>query len=127
MEEVVDVLVGVGIFCDDGMVVLEKEMVFFVGKDGMKVLGFVSVGVQLQIDGGVGFERDRKDVNDEEIGLEDEEEEEDVGVDVVEKFVFDSVFGNLVQVKYVGESNEKGEKREFVDVELLGVKERFKR
>lgn len=24
MEEVVDVLVGVGVFCDDGMVVLEK-------------------------------------------------------------------------------------------------------
>lgn len=101
----------------------------FVVKEGMKLLGFVSVGVQLQIDGIVGFERNKNDVNDEEIGLEDDEEEEEgVGVDVVEKFVFDSVFGNLVKVRNVeDDSNGRGDKREFVEVEVLGVKERFKR
>ncbi|XP_024384058.1 uncharacterized protein [Physcomitrium patens] len=127
MEEAVDALAGAGISRDDGMAALEKEMASSAGKDGMKALGFVSAGVQSQTDGGAGLERDRKDANDEEIGLEDEEEEEDAGVDVAEKSVPDSVFGNLAQVKHAGESNEKGEKREFADAEPLGAKERFKR
>jgi len=128
MEEAVDALAGAGVSRDDGMAALEKQMAS-VAKEGMKSLGFVSAGVQSQTDGPAGLERNKNDGNDEEIGLEDDEEEEEgAGVDVAEKSVPDSVFGNLAKVRNAeDESNERGDKRGAADAEPLGAKERFKR
>lgn len=129
MEEAVDALAEAGISRDDGMAALEKQMAS-AASEGMKSLGFVSAGVQAQPDSQVaGLERGKNDANDEEIGLDDEEEEEDgAGVDVAEKSVPDSVFGNLAKVRNAeDDSNERGDKREAAEAEPLGAKERFKR
>lgn len=128
MEDAVDALAGAGVSREDGMAALEKQMAS-AAKEGMKSLGFVSAGVQSQTDGAAGLERGKNDANDEEIGLEDDEEEEEAaGVDVTEKSVPDSVFGNLAKVRTAeDESHERGDKRELTDAEPLGAKERFKR
>jgi hypothetical protein len=124
MEEAVDALAGAGVSRDDGMAALERQMASS-ASEGMKSLGFVSAGVQAQGDGGAGLERGRANANDEEIGLEDDEEEEEgAGVDVAEKSVPDSVFGNLAKVR---NEEEKNSKREPAEAETLGAKERFKR
>lgn len=128
MEEAVDALAGAGVSRDDGMAALEEQMAS-AAKEGMKSLGFVSAGVQSSTDGAAGLERGKNDANDEEIGLEDDDEEEGAGVDVAEKFVPDSVFGNLAKVRNAEEeSDERGDKREPAEeAEPLGAKERFKR
>jgi len=128
LEDAVDALAGTGVSREDGMAALEKQMASS-ANEGMKSLGFVSAGVQSQSDGAAGLERGKNDANDEEIGLEDDEEEEEgAGVDVTEKSVPDSVFGNLAKVRTAeDESHERGDKRELTDAEPLGAKERFKR
>ena len=124
MEDAVDVLAGAGVSRDDGMAALERQMASSAA-EGMKSLGFVSAGVQSSTgDAEAGLERSRADANDEEIGLEDDEEEEEgVGVDVAEKSVPDSVFGNLANVR----NEDRNSKREPAEPETLGAKERFKR
>lgn len=125
MEEAVDALAGAGVSRDDGMAALERQMASSTS-EGVKSLGFVSAGVQSQVDGGAGLERGRANANDEEIGLEDDEEEEEgAGVDVAERSVPDSVFGNLAPVRNEEDKDNKREPAEAT--ETLGAKERFKR
>lgn len=132
MEEAVDALAEAGVSRDDGMAALEREMASNHGKEGMKSLGFVSAGVQSQTEPGEGLDQSAKNagVNEEEIGLDDEDDEveEDTGVEVAQKSVPDSVFGNLAKSRVAEEEiGGKGDKREQAEIEPLGAKERFKR
>lgn len=127
LEEAKDVLKKAGV-ADDEMAALERQLLpaasNSVAKDGNRVLGFVSAGVQSS-----GAEVQKATANKEDIELpEDSDSEDDEKVEIAQKDVPSAVFGGLAQKRKENDSAEdENDAAKDKDESSLGALERFKR
>lgn len=129
LEEAKDVLKKAGV-ADDEMAALEKQLLPSANdtltKDGNRMLGFVSAGVQPTGDGA-----QKGTVNKEDIELpEESDSEDDEKVEIAQKDVPSAVFGGLVRKREETDNPDDGDDTVAANAKdegVLGALARFKR
>eukprot|EP00249_Psilotum_nudum_P021080 c27963_g1_i1 orf=1135-4002(-) len=134
LEETVDTLKSAGL-PDDEMAALERQLAVNVPVnvgDGVRALGFVSGGVEMQRDAGlaVANSANKATFNPDEIELQEEESDTDnERVEVTEKEVPAAVYGDLADTarKFAKEVEDGSKQTNWEREEPLGALERIKR
>lgn len=124
LEEAVDTLKRAGV-PEDEMATLERQLAPAAAnspvKNGGRMVNFVSAGSESQSDGGI-----RLTANNEDIELPEESDSEDDKIEIAQKNVPASVFGDLAEI--VAKDEDKGaDAADNGGSSLLGALERIKR
>lgn len=124
LEEAVDTLKRVGV-SEDEMAALERQLAPATGnlpsKDGIRTVNFVSVGSETQSDG-----VRQLTANSEDIELPEDSDSDDEKIEISQKDVPASVFGDLAN-KLPMDADHKAETKDNTDSTHLGALERIKR
>ncbi|KAM5572086.1 hypothetical protein ABKV19_012250 [Rosa sericea] len=124
IDEAKDKLKQAGVPGDE-MAALERQLAPAISdtpsKDSNRKVGFVSAGIESQIDGGIKVAANHEDI---ELPEEESDSEDEANVEIAQKEVPAAVFGDLANKRKDFEDNEGGDK----DGESrLGALERIKR
>ncbi|RRT84081.1 hypothetical protein B296_00015744 [Ensete ventricosum] len=124
LEEAVDTLKRAGV-PEDEMATLERQLAPAAAnspvKNGGRMLNFVSAGSESQSDGGI-----RLTANNEDIELPEESDSEDDKIEIAQKNVPASVFGDLAE-KVTKDEDKGADAADNGGSSLLGALERIKR
>ncbi|CAL9085670.1 unnamed protein product [Musa acuminata var. zebrina] len=124
LEEAVDTLKRAGV-PEDEMATLERQLAPAAAnspvKNGGRMVNFVSAGSESQSDGGI-----RLTANNEDIELPEESDSEDDKIEIAQKNVPASVFGDLAE-KVAKDEDKGADAADNGGSSLLGALERIKR